>query len=182
MTAEWRWIHTFAEQFKRCALRPNEVVAILSESQSRPELVNTARLAAQSLGAQVFDVVVPTPHNVHPVPIRSTGASQAIAGNVAVISALKNAGLVIDCTVEGLLHAPELGEILSGGARVLMVSNEHPDNFDRIAFDPDLARRVDAGHRLLQSAAEMRVTNAAGSDLRIALVGAVTAGSSGVTR
>jgi 2,5-dihydroxypyridine 5,6-dioxygenase len=136
MSVEWRWIHTFAEQFKRCALQPNEIVAILSESQSRAELVETARLAAQSLGAQVFDVVVPTPHNVHPVPIRSTGASQAIAGNSAVISALKNAGLVVDCTVEGLLHAPELGQILDGGARVLMISNEHPDNFDRIRTWP----------------------------------------------
>jgi 2,5-dihydroxypyridine 5,6-dioxygenase len=181
MSVEWRWIHTFAEQFKRCALQPNEIVAILSESQSRAELVETARLAAQSLGAQVFDVVVPTPHNVHPVPIRSTGASQAIAGNSAVISALKNAGLVVDCTVEGLLHAPELGQILDGGARVLMISNEHPDNFDRIGFDPDLARRVDVGHRLLQSAIEMRVTNESGSDLRIALAGAATAGSTGIT-
>jgi 2,5-dihydroxypyridine 5,6-dioxygenase len=181
MSVEWRWIHTFAEQFKRCALQPNEVVAILSESQSRVELVETARLAAQSLGAAVFDVVVPTPHNAHPVPIRSTGASQAIAGNPAVISALKNAGLVIDCTVEGLLHAPELGDILGGGARVLMISNEHPDNFDRIAFDPDLARRVDVGHVLLQSASEMRVINDAGSDLRIALAGAATAGSTGIT-
>jgi 2,5-dihydroxypyridine 5,6-dioxygenase len=181
MSVEWRWIHTFAEQFKRCALQSNEVVAILSESRSRAELVETARLAAQSLGAAVFDVVVATPHNAHPVPIRSTGASQAIAGNPAVISALKNAGLVIDCTVEGLLHAPELGEILSEGARVLMISNEHPDNFDRIGFDPDLARRVDVGHQLLQSATEMRVTNEAGSDLRIALAGAVTAGSTGIT-
>ena len=38
-----------------------EVVALLSESQSRPVLVETARLAAQSLGGRVFDVVVPTP-------------------------------------------------------------------------------------------------------------------------
>ena len=50
-------------------------------TQSRPVLVETARLAAQSMGARVFDVVVPTPASAHPVPIRSTGASQAIAGN-----------------------------------------------------------------------------------------------------
>ena len=53
---------------------------------------------------------------------------------------------MIDCTVEGLLHAPELGQILGGGARVLMISNEHPDTFDRIAWDDDLPRRVALGH------------------------------------
>jgi 2,5-dihydroxypyridine 5,6-dioxygenase len=30
------------------------------------------------------------------------------------------------CTVEGLMHAPELPAILQGGARVVYVSNEHP--------------------------------------------------------
>ena len=144
-------------------------------------LVETARLAAQSLGAAVYDVVVPTPASSHPVPIRSTGASQAIAGNRSVIAALASADLVIDCTVEGLLHAPELGQILNGGARVLMVSNEHPDTFDRIAWDPDLPRRVELGLSWLRAAATMTVTSAAGTDLTVRLGDAVTAGSTGVT-
>ena len=178
---EWRYIEAFAAQFTRCALRPDEVVAILSETQSRSVLVETARLAAQSLGAAVFDVVVPTPASSHPVPIRSTGASQAIAGNRSVIAALAAADLVIDCTVEGLLHAPELGQILNGGARVLMVSNEHPDTFDRIAWDPDLPRRVELGLSWMRAAATMTVTSAAGTDLTVRLGDAVTAGSTGVT-
>jgi 2,5-dihydroxypyridine 5,6-dioxygenase len=123
---EWRYLRAFAEHFARCGLVDGETVVVLSETQSRTALVDTARLAAQSIGARVFDVVVPTPASAHPVPIRSTGASQAIAGNASVIAALSTAGLVIDCTVEGLLHAPELGQILDGGARVLMISNESP--------------------------------------------------------
>ena len=59
LMAEWRWIRIFAEQFERCGLVPGEVVAVLSESSSRPELVETARLAAQLLEGQVFDLVVP---------------------------------------------------------------------------------------------------------------------------
>ena len=114
---EWRYIEAFAAHFARCALRADEVVAILSETQSRSVLVETARLAAQSLGAVVYDIVVPTPASSHPVPIRSTGASQAIAGNRSVIAALASADLVIDCSVEGLLHAPELGQILNGGTQ-----------------------------------------------------------------
>ena len=178
---EWRHIATFAAQLARCGLADGEVVALLSESQSRPALVEAARLAAQSLGGRVFDVVVPTPASAHSVPIRSTGASQAIAGNAGVIAALSSAGLVIDCTVEGLLHAPELGAILATSARVLMISNEHPDIFERLGWDADLPRRVELAVQRLRSAAQMRVTSDAGTDLTIELAGAVTAGSAGVT-
>ena len=178
---EWRYITAFASHLARCGLEDGEVVALLSESQSRPALVETARLAAQSLGARLFDVVVPTPASTHSVPIRSTGASQAIAANPAVIAALSTAQLVIDCTVEGLLHAPELGAILGGGARVLMISNEHPDIFERLGWDNELPRRVGLAHSRLRSATEMRVTSDAGTDLTVLLAGAVTAGSTGVT-
>ncbi|MEQ1874035.1 MAG: peptidase M29 [Ilumatobacteraceae bacterium] len=181
MTTEWRFISAFAAHFKRCELHAGETVAILSEAQSRPALVETARLAAQSLGGRVFDVVVPTPPSAHAVPIRSTGASQAIAGNPAVIWALAASDLVIDCTVEGLLHSPDLGQILGGGARVLMISNEHPEVFERLQWDADLPRRVELGHDWLSTAATMRVTSAAGTDLTIQLEGAVTAGSTGLT-
>ncbi|MCU1361736.1 MAG: peptidase [Ilumatobacteraceae bacterium] len=178
---EWRHVRAFADHFARCGLVDGELVAVLSETQSRQSLVDTARLAAQSLGARIFDVVVPTPASAHPVPIRSTGASQAIAGNSSVIAALSTVGLVIDCTVEGLLHAPELGQILGGGARVLMISNEHPDTFDRLAWDDDLPRRVALGHVRLAAAVLMEVTSAAGTELTIRLAGAVTAGSTGLT-
>ncbi len=177
---EHRWLHVFGEQLGRCGLQPGEVVAILSESASRPVLVETVRIAAQLRGAQVVDVVVPTPPNPHPVPIRSTGASQAIAGNRAAIAALAAADLVLDCTVEGLLHAPELGAILAGGGRVLMLSNEHPENFERYTFDDDLARRVELGAAWLREAAEMRVTSEAGTDLAVRLAGSVVAGSTGL--
>jgi 2,5-dihydroxypyridine 5,6-dioxygenase len=178
---EWRYIKAFADHFTRCALGAGEVVAILSESQSRPALVETARLAAQSLGGAVFDVVVPTPASAHPVPIRSTGASQAIAHNRSVVAALASADLVIDCTVEGLLHAPELGQILGGGARVLMISNEHLDTFDRLVWDPDLPRRVALGHDWLKRATSMHIASDAGTNLTVHLAGAVTAGSTGLT-
>lgn len=181
MSTEWRYVDAFAQQFRRCAMREGEVVAVLSESRSRAVLVETARLAAQSLGAQVVDIVVPTPASAHPVAIRSTGASQAIARNRAVIAALASTDMVVDCTVEGLLHAPELGEILAGGTRVLMVSNEHPDTFDRLRFDPALVAEVEAAHARLRGAAVMRAHSAAGTDLTVRLAGAFTAGSVGLT-
>ena len=181
MTTEWRFIKAFAAHFARCALHEGETVAVLSESQSRPSVVETARLAAQSLGGRVFDVVVPTPPSAHAVPIRSTGASQALAGHPAVIAALAASDLVIDCTVEGLLHSPELGQVLAGGARVLMISNEHPEVLERIGWEPDMPRRVELGYQWLSSASLMRVTSAAGTDLSVQLNGAAAAGSTGLT-
>jgi 2,5-dihydroxypyridine 5,6-dioxygenase len=181
VTTEWRYIGAFAAHFTRCGLVAGEVVAVLSESQSRASLVETARLAAQSLGGRVFDVVVPTPSSTQPVPVRSTGASQALAGNVAVVAALAAADLVLDCTVEGLLHAPELGQILPGRARVLMISNEHPDVFDRLRWDADMPRRVDLGLEWLRDADTMRVTSGAGTNLTVSLAGSFRAGSTGLT-
>ena len=134
MTTEWRYIKAFATHFARCGLHEGETVAILSESQSRPVLVETARLAAQSLGGRVFDVVVPTPPSAHAVPIRCTGASQALAHHPAVIAGLAASDLVIDCTVEGTLHSPELGQILGGGARVPSASR-HGAHFGPIALE-----------------------------------------------
>jgi 2,5-dihydroxypyridine 5,6-dioxygenase len=181
MTVEWRHVRAFAAHFERCGLRAGESVAVLSESQSRRSLVDTARAAAAMLGGAVFDVVVPTPPSRHPVPIRSTGASQAIAGSRPVVAALASSELVVDCTVEGLLHAPELAAILAAGARVLMISNEHPDVFDRLGWDDDLPRRVALGLQRLRDASMMHVTSAAGTDLAVHLAGAVSAGSTGVT-
>jgi 2,5-dihydroxypyridine 5,6-dioxygenase len=178
---EWRYIAAFAAHFTRCGLHEGEKVALLSETQSRPSLVETARLAAQSLGGRVFDIVVPTPPAAHAVPIRSTGASQAIAHHDAVIAALVASDLVVDCTVEGLLHSPELSRILAGSARVLMISNEHPEVLERLPWDDDLPRRVTLGHEWLRGASTMRATSAAGTDLTVQLAGGFSAGSTGLT-
>jgi len=175
----WAWVARYAEQFRACNLQPGEVAVLLSEAASQPAIVATARLALEHCGAAVAEVRLPTPPNPGPLPIRSTGASQAIAGHRAAIAALRAADFVVDCTAEGLLHAPELGDILSGSARVLMISAEHPENCERWPHDPALAGKVDRGLGLLQEAAEMRVTSPAGTDLTVRLDGAFRAGSYG---
>ncbi len=178
---EWKWIERFSEQMALCEVQPGETAVLLSETSSRPELVETARLALARLGAQVAQVVMPTPLAVPPVPIRSTGASQALQQHRAAVAACCAATFVVDCTVEGLLHAPELGAILGAGARVLMISNEHPEVFERMPVDPDLRPRVERGLALLRGASAMHVTSAAGTDLRVRLAGGFTAGSWGGT-
>ncbi len=178
---EEKWIEAFAETFRLCGVSQGETAAVLSESQSRPVNVELAGLALQRLGARVFHVGVPTPPQRAPVPVRSTGASDAIGGLEPVISALAAADFVADCTVEGLLHAPELGAILAGGARILMVSNEHPEILERLIPDPALKPRVDEGAALLSGAFQMRVTSTAGTDLTVDVSQAPAAASWGCT-
>ena len=180
-TVEWHWIERFREQFSVCGVHPGEACIVLCESASRPALIETSRLALAALGAHVAVVELPTPPNPGPVPVRSTGASVALGGHPSVVAAAAASGFVVDCTVEGMLHAPELGAILAGGARVLMVSNEHPEVFERLPHDPDLRPRVELGVKLLEAAAVMRITSDAGTDLTVRLDGAVRAGSYGWT-
>ena len=176
---EWQWVERYSTQFEACRVVPGETAVVLSETRSRPEIVATARLALQRLGAEVVDVVLPTPANPGPLPIRSTGASQAVAGNRAALGALTAADFVADCTVEGLLHAPELGAVLASGARILMISNEHPENVERWPHDPTLADRVARGLKRIEAASTMRVTSGAGTELTVALDGSFRAGSHG---
>ncbi len=173
---EAKWIDAFAATFALCQVKPGEAVAILSETQSRALNVQLAELALLQLKARPFHVVVPTPPQRAPVPIRSTGASDAVQQLEPVVKALASAGLVVDLTVEGLLHAPELPAILRGGARLLMVSNEHPEALERLVPDPALAPKVKAGIKLLKAAKTMRVTSAAGTALTVNLEGAMPGG------
>src|SRR6188472_1001414 len=138
---EGKWIDAFCEIFERCAVRPGDTAAILSETQSRPVNVHLAELALLRLGAKPFHIVVPTPRNPHPVPVRSTGASAAIGGLPAVVAALGQAGFVVDCTVEGLMHAAETPAILKAGARILAISNEHPETLERLRPESALEAR-----------------------------------------
>lgn len=177
------WLDAFEAVLRRCAVQPGDVVAVLSESQSRPVLVELARLAAARLGARVFGLVMPTVFARGNPQTRSTGASDALQDIAPAVAALAGSTLVVDCTVEGLMHAPELPAILKGGARVLYVSNEHPEALARLAPSDDgsLESLVKEHVKRLRSAREMRVVSEAGTDLAISLQGAVAGGNWGYT-
>lgn len=178
---EAKWIDAFCDVFARCAVKPGDTAAILSETQSRALNVHLAELALLRLGARPFHLIVPAPRQLHPVPIRSTGASEALQGLGPVVDACKAAGFIVDCTVEGLMHAAETPEILKSGARIMVVSNEHPDALERLRPDNSVAVRVRNAARRLRGAARMQVTSVAGTALDIDLVASATVGVWGWT-
>src|ERR1700719_4850807 len=91
---EAKWIDAFCEIFERCAVKAGDTAAILSETQSRALNVHLAELALLRIGAKPFHIIVPTPRNRQIVPIRSTGASEAIQRLAAVVSAQQHGGVV----------------------------------------------------------------------------------------
>ncbi len=124
---------------------------------------------------------IPSPVQKVRLPVRSTGASDVIRGLQPVLGALSTSVLVVDCLVEGLMHCPDLPAILRGGARVLNVSNEHPDTLERLLPDPELEPKVRNAVKLLKMSKTMRVSSGAGTDLTIDLTNAQTAGVWGYT-
>lgn len=178
---EPQWIDAFERVFRLCAAAPGEPVCLLAESQSRALNVELAELALHRIGCRPFRVIVPTPPQTAPVPVRSTGASRALRGHPGALAALAASPLVLDLTLEGLLHAPELPRILKAGSRVLMISNEHPEALERLAPDPALEARVKAAVKRARAATRMTVTSDAGTDLTVDMTGATTAGVWGWT-
>ena len=98
-----------------------------------------------------------------------------------MVGALAQSVLVVDLTVEGLLHATELPAILKGGARLLMVSNEHPEALERLMPDDAIEPQVRAAMRVLRDASTLRVSSAAGTRLEVSLAGARVGGVWGYT-
>ena len=181
MRLQSTWLDMFEHVFRLCGVGPGDACAVLSESATRPELPQLAELALARLGARPFHVVLPARPLAAPVPVRSTGASDAIGRLEPVVQALAASVFVADCTVEGLQHAAELPRILGGGARVLAISHEHLEILERCLPRAEDEAVVRDAMRRLKSARQMTVTSEAGTDLRVSLAGARVGGVWGYT-
>ena len=62
-----------------------------------------------------------------------------------VIEALKRVEVILDITVEGLIHAEEWPEIEAAGARLVVICNEHPEILERTEPTADLGPKVARG-------------------------------------
>ncbi len=176
---EGKWLAAFRRVFELNGIAKGTTVALISETQSRPVLVHLSELALFDLGADFCMLSMPTPPQTAPVPVKSTGTSLAIRGNRAAIEAMKCCDVIVDCTVEGMIHAAEWPEIEEAGARLLVITNEHPEILERTEPTADLGPKVQRGIEMLQAATQMRVTSAAGTDLTIDLTGAPCGGTPG---
>ena len=148
----------FRKQFELCKVRDGESMVLLSDPDARPEYITASFAAAKALGAKVFNIAVPEaphPHLVGVHPLR---------GLDSAVEAMKRADIVIAFTRP--LFTKELREIMSAGARVLMVI-DHPDDLEMLQSNASIERAVKAAGRRLERARDVRYTSDAGTDLRI---------------
>ena len=178
---ESRWIQAFAAVFELCKMHSKESIVILSESQSRELNVRITELALGQLGLSYFTIKVPTPQDLPGPVIRSSGASIALNGQDKAVSALRNSDVVIDLTVEGLMHAPQTASILKASTRIMNISNEHPDILSRLIPTTDLKDQAKASVQRCRAAKQMSVQSQAGTDLTVNMTGAATVGVWGWT-
>jgi len=178
---EGKWMASFRRFLVLNGISEGTEVAIVCETQSRPVLLELCELALFDLGSVFSAIRLPTPPQTAPVPVKSTGASNAIAGMTHVIEALKRVEVILDITVEGLIHAEEWPEIEAAGARLVVICNEHPEILERTEPTADLGPKVARGIEMLRDASEMHVTSAAGTDLIIDIRDAPSGGTPGFT-
>jgi 2,5-dihydroxypyridine 5,6-dioxygenase len=110
-----KWIDAFCEIFEKCAVKAGDTAAILSETP-----VARAQCAARRACADAPRRAAVPPRGAdaaqpHPVPVALDRRERAIGGLAPVVSALGQAGFVVDCTLEGLMHAPETPEFSRAG-------------------------------------------------------------------
>ena len=66
---EGKWIAMFEQVFGLCGVKAGDACAVLSETQTRPELPQLAGLALLRMGARPFHVVLPAQPLTAPVPV-----------------------------------------------------------------------------------------------------------------
>lgn len=177
---EPKWIACFEEFLRLSGVGEGDLIGVLAESQSRPVLVQLTEHALHRIGARSVTLTVASPELSDPLPVRSTGATYSYDNYPEIMQALGVCSLIVDCTVEGLLHSKARQDLLGAGGRVLMISNEHPEVLERCKPDRAVHEQSLLALKALDAASTMRVTSPAGTDLTVDITGAPSRGGGGI--
>ena len=156
-------IALFRAELELCKVGPGQVMAVLSGGTTRADYAQAFLVAGRDLGAQVFHLNLPPKSAVSG---RYEVGRTPLAGQRAAIEALKSSDIVIDLL--GMLFSHEQNEITAAGTRVLMVL-EPIDVLQQMFPTVEQRIRVEAAGEMMGRAKELRVTSAAGTDLRYGL-------------
>ena len=178
-TIEGKWVKSFTDVFRLCAVKPGEVVAILSETQSRPILPRLSELALHQFEARPFHVIVCSPELIAPCRFDRPEPRSPSADLIRSSARLPPAGWWSIAPSKECCIRVSFPAILAGGARLMMISNEHPEVLERTKPTRRIAPRVRRGMEFLNKASRMRVRSEAGTDLDIRVAGAPARGAPG---
>lgn len=151
-----------------CNVQLGETVVVCTGESSNPQNVDSAMRSSLAARATTFRIDLPPkpPRGPHGAERNTYLGVTPLTGQRLAIEAMKQADMVID--LMGVLHSPELLEILAAKTRVLMVL-EPPEVLAQMLPEADDKRRVMAADACIRAARTMRVTSKAGTDLNVRL-------------
>jgi 2,5-dihydroxypyridine 5,6-dioxygenase len=168
MISDYEMIKAWEQVLRLSKLEKGQTVTILTSGSTHPQTLQTAVIAASSMGAIVNRLDLPPvngekAHSRDPLAYLGT---TPLTGNRAAIAALKESDMVLDLMT--LLFSPEQHEILASGTKILLAV-EPPEVLARLVPTEGDRERVLAAAKKLEGAKEMHIVSEAGTDLRCAL-------------
>lgn len=150
----------FVEQLKLCDVKKGDLVGIISEYGKKNDYVDAVVAAAQALEASALVLTASSLSRPDLPPYDPTQGPDI----PALLAAAANCNMVVDVTVEGLIHSDVRTRITGAGRRMLFVA-EPPDVLRRLMSTPQLRERVLAGADILKRGRQIHVTSPAGTDI-----------------
>jgi len=159
-------IRLFQDVLGHCQLRPDERMMVYADHHSPPHLAAAFIAAAQQLGAQAFQITIPT--------------QQPDVTEGPVWDAWHKVDLVIDLeSITTSVYRPLRVSALAAGTRVLRVT-EPEDVLFRMPPDPVVRDRAKRSEALVDAAKDFHITSAAGTDIVVNVDGLKSYGLWGV--
>jgi 2,5-dihydroxypyridine 5,6-dioxygenase len=151
-----RLTHLYVEQFRLCAVKPGETIAIVSDIGTRREYIQSAFAAADELGADIYELCVNSLPGWTKVGVPTIGKCKG------TLDAVCAADIVV------IFHVPLfsrwLKTVTDGGTRVLMIIDS-PDALAQLMSPPGLKEACKYAESIYKPTKSVRVTSAAGTDL-----------------
>lgn len=146
----------FQKQFEMSKVKAGETIALVSDLSTRPEYIQAAFAAADTLGADIYEM------RVNSIPSWTKVGVPTIGKCKGTMEAVKAADLLV------IFHVPLftkwLKEVMDGGTRVLMIIDA-PDDLEQLMSPPGLKEALKHAETRYRKTREVRVLSDAGTDL-----------------
>ena len=175
------WMEPFSTLVELCKIKSHEKIILLKETLSRELNVTLLEKAFKENCLKYTVIEILSKSSLIDPIIKSTGASNILDGNDHYLQKLMGSNVIFDLSKEGLMHSRQTKDILSSGARIMSISDEHPEILSRLKPDLSLKDRVKEAVLRCRSSSIMKVKSDAGTDLMIDLKNTNTVGVWGWT-
>lgn len=146
----------FKNQFELCKIKRGDTIAIVSDPGTRQDYIQAAFAAAESLGAEIYNMGVSAVPNFSHIGVPTIGKCK---GTLEALMA---------CDMVLIFHIPLfsswLRTVREHGVRVQMIIDA-PDDLYALQSPPGLKEAVLYARGLYEKTKEARVTSKAGTDL-----------------